>query len=168
MADNVKSPHMDRREFTKIVTVFVGTTMGVIIGLPIIGYVIDPARKSQETDEWIPIGPLENYPIGVPTPYAYTLTQVNGWERTTTSHGGSVLRHSEDEDDILVLSNRCTHLSCRVSYKEETQTYDCPCHDAKFDIDGQVIYGPPPEPLEEFAHKVEEGVLFINPTPLEA
>lgn len=168
MAEKVKSPHMGRREFTKIVTAFLGSIMGIIAGIPIIGYVIDPALKSKETDEWIPIGPLENYPIGTPTPYAYTLTQVNGWERTTTSHGGTVLRHSEAEDDILVLSNRCTHLSCRVRYKEETQTYDCPCHDAKFDTEGEVIYGPPPEPLEKFAHMVEDGVLLINPTPLEA
>jgi menaquinol-cytochrome c reductase iron-sulfur subunit len=168
MAEKVKSPHMGRREFTKIVTAFLGSIMGIIAGIPIIGYVIDPALKSQETDEWIPIGPLDNYPVGTPTAYAYTLTQVNGWERTTTSHGGTVLRHSQADDDILVLSNRCTHLSCRVRYNEEAQTYNCPCHDAKFDIDGEVIYGPPPEPLEKFAHKIEDGVLLINPTPLEA
>lgn len=168
MAEKVKSPHMGRREFTKIVTVFLGGTMGTIIGIPIIGYVIDPALQSQETDEWIPIGPLENYPVGIPTPYSFTLTKVNGWERTTTGHGGYVLRSSDTDDDMIILSNRCTHLSCRVTYKEETQTYDCPCHDAKFDQQGSVIYGPPPHPLDRFAHKVEEGVLFINPTPQEA
>ena len=165
MAEKVKSPRMSRREFTKIVTGFLGTVMGVIVGIPIIGYVIDPALKSQETDEWISLGPLENYPVGIPTPFSFTQTKVNGWERTTLSYGTYVLRKSAAENDVDVLSNRCTHLSCRVTYKEETETYDCPCHDAKFDIAGGVIYGPPPHPLDHFEHKVEEGVLFINPTP---
>jgi Rieske Fe-S protein len=168
MAEKVKSPKMDRREFAKIVTAFLGTVMGAIVGIPIIGYVIDPALKSQESDDWISLGPLENYPIGVPTPFSFTQTKVNGWERSTLSYGTYVLRHSEIENDLKVLSNRCTHLSCRVTFKEETQTYDCPCHDAKFDIEGEVIYGPPPHPLDEYAHKVEEGVLYINPTPQEA
>ena len=168
MAEKVKSPKMSRREFTKIVSAFLGTMMGVILGIPIIGYVIDPARKSQETDEWISLGPLENYLIGIPTPFSFTLSKVNGWERTTTSYGVYVLRHSEADNDIKVLSNRCTHLSCRVTFKEENQTYDCPCHDAKFDIEGEVIYGPPSHPLDQYIHKVEEGVLFINPNPQEA
>jgi Rieske Fe-S protein len=168
MTGKVKSPKMDRREFTKIVTAFLGTVMGAIAGIPIIGYVIDPALKSQESDEWISLGPLENYPVGVPTPFTFTQTKVNGWERSTLSYGTYVLRYSETENDLKVLSNRCTHLSCRVTFKEETQTYNCPCHDAKFDIEGNVIYGPPPRPLDEYAHKVEEGVLFINPTPQEA
>ncbi len=166
MAENIKSPHMGRREFTKIVTAFLGTVMGTIMGIPIVGYVIDPALKTQESDEWISLGPLENYPIGTPTPFSFTQTKVNGWERTTTSYGVFVLRHSES--DLKVLSNRCTHLSCRVSWKEEDKAYECPCHDARFNIEGEVNYGPPPHPLDRYAHKVEEGVLFINPTPQEA
>ena len=166
MAEKIKSPKMSRREFTKIVTAFLGSMMGVIMGIPIIGYVIDPALRNQESDEWISLGPLENYPVGPPTPFSFTQTKVNGWERSTLSYGLYVIRHTENE--LKVLSNRCTHLSCRVTYEEDTQTYDCPCHDAKFDIDGGVIYGPPPHPLDEYEHKIEEGVLFINPTPKEA
>ena len=166
MAEKIKSPKMSRREFTKIVTAFLGSVMGAIMGIPIIGYVIDPALKSQESDEWVSLGPLENYPIGIPTPFSFTQTKVTGWERTTTSYGAYVLRHSETE--LKVLSNRCTHLSCRVTWKEEDLAYECPCHDARFDIDGEVVYGPPPHPLDTFEHKIEDGVLFINPTPQEA
>ena len=166
MAEKVKSPKMSRREFTKVVSAFLGSVMGAIMGIPIIGYVIDPALKSQTSDEWVSLGPLENYPIGIPSPFTFTQTKVNGWERTTTSYGVYVLRHSESE--LKVLSNSCTHLSCRVTWNEGDQSYNCPCHDARFDIEGEVIYGPPPHPLDTFEYKVEEGVLFINPTPQEA
>ena len=166
MAEKIKSPKMSRREFTKIVTGFLGTVMGVIMGIPIIGYVIDPALKSQESDEWVSLGPLENFPIGIPTLFTFTQTKVTGWERTTTSYGAYVLRDTETE--LKVLSNRCTHLSCRVTWKEADLAYECPCHDARFDIEGEVLSGPPPRPLDTFEHKVEEGVLFINPAPQEA
>lgn len=165
MAEKVKSPHMSRREFTKIVTAFLGTVMGAIMGIPIIGYVIDPALKSQESDEWISLGPLENYPIDTPTLFSFTQTKVNGWERTTISYGAYVLKKTES--DVKVLSSRCTHLSCRVTWEEAEREYKCPCHDARFDINGEVLYGPPPHPLDIYETKIEDGVLFINPIPKE-
>ncbi len=166
MADKVKSPNMNRRDFVKVVTAFVGSVMGAVMGIPIIGYVIDPALQKQETDEWIPLGPLEEYPLNEPTPFTYTLTQVNGWERTTNSYGTYVLRKSETE--VEVLSSRCTHLSCRVTWDEADHVYKCPCHDARFSIEGDVISGPPPRPLDVYETKVEDGVLYINPVPKEA
>ena len=166
MAEKVKSHKMNRRDFTKIVSTFLGGIMGAVMGIPIIGYVIDPALKNQESDEWISFGPLENYPIGIPTPFSFTQTKVNGWERTTLSYGTYVLRKSENE--IEILSNRCTHLSCRVTWVEEEHAYKCPCHDARFDIEGNVVYGPPPRPLDTYPYKIEDGILFISPNPQEA
>ena len=41
--------------------------------------------------------------------------------------------------------------------------YLCPCHDAKFGQQGQVLDGPPPRPLDRYAEfrVTEEGVLEI-------
>ena len=68
------SPHMNRREFVTIVTAAVGTAIGVVVGLPAIGYILTPATKTQESDAWIPLGPLENYPVGVPTLMSFVRT----------------------------------------------------------------------------------------------
>ena len=118
--------------------------MAAMVGLPAVGYLISPATKKQESEAWIPAGEVDSYPIGVPTLFSFTRTKINGWEKTVNSHGVYILRKSEAENDILTLSNVCTHLSCRVSWDEETQVYPCPCHDAHFDINGLVIDGPPP------------------------
>ena len=59
------------------------------------------------------------------------------------------------------MSNACTHLSCRVTWNAEKQAYICPCHDAHFDIEGNVIAGPPPSPLKLYEAKVENGTLLI-------
>ena len=157
------SPHMSRREFVSIVTASAGTVMGALIGIPAIGYLIAPALQKVSADAWIPAGPLANYPVGVPTLFNFNRTKVNGWEKTVNSYGVFVLKRSDTE--IIVLSNKCTHLGCRVNWRMETQEYICPCHDAQFGINGEVLGGPPPRPLDQYSGdqvKVEDGTLLIH------
>ena len=153
------SNRISRRDFVKVVTATLSGIMGAAMGIPIIGYLIDPALNVQTSEAWIPLGPLENYPVGSPKPFSFTRSNINGWEKTVNSYGGFVIRKSEN--DILALSNRCTHLSCSVNWVEEKQEFICPCHDAQFDIEGNVNAGPPPTPLDHFETKVEEGNLFV-------
>jgi cytochrome b6-f complex iron-sulfur subunit len=42
----------------------------------------------------------------------------------------------------------CTHLECTVQYKADTSTIWCACHNGMYDLQGNVISGPPPRPLE--------------------
>jgi len=155
-----ESDGINRRQFVTVVVAAVGTIMAAFIGLPAISYLISPATKVQEKDEWIPLGPLENYPLGTPTLFTFTRTTVNGWEKTANSYGVYVMRYTEEQ--YKVFSNMCTHLSCRVNWKEDLSEYICPCHDGHFDIDGQVVAGPPPRPLDEYETKLEDGVLYIH------
>ena len=64
-------------------------------------------------------------------------------------------------DKVTALSNRCTHLSCRVTWHEDRREYVCPCHDGYFDAVGKVVSGPPPRPLDPFQSKVENGQIMI-------
>jgi len=158
MAD---SQEVERRDFVNIVLVGLGSLMGLIIGIPAIAYLLSPAVKVQEEEAWIPLGPLDSYPIDSPTLFPYTRTKVNGWEKTVNSFGAYVWRYGEGESEVSVYSNMCTHLSCRVTWQEDRTIYFCPCHDGRFNKEGEVVAGPPPEPLYEFETKVEEGILSI-------
>jgi menaquinol-cytochrome c reductase iron-sulfur subunit len=157
------SNRISRRDFMKVTTGAIGGIITAVIGAPVIGYMVDPALRASAKEAWIPIGKLENIPVNVPTPFSFTRTQVNGWERTGTSFGGYVIRKSEDVKDILIISSRCTHLGCSVNWKEETKEFICPCHDAKFSQDGTVLDGPPPKPLNKYTEfKVDsDGNLLI-------
>jgi Rieske Fe-S protein len=150
---------MSRREFVTMVSAALGGVMGAVIGIPAIGYLLSPALKTQKSEAWIPLGKLENYPLYTPTLFTFTRTKVNGWEKTVNSYGVYILRTSESE--VKVLSNLCTHLSCRVTWKEEANEYICPCHDGHFDIQGNVDSGPPPRPLDTYETKIEDGNLFL-------
>lgn len=157
------SEAISRRDFIKVTTSIIGGIIGAAIGVPAVYYLIDPALREGAKEAWIPIGKLENMEIGKPYPFSFTRVQVNGWERTATSHGGFVIRNSEDPNDLLILNSRCTHLACTVNWSETDQVYLCPCHDAKFSKEGEVLDGPPPRPLDRYAEfRVnEEGMLEI-------
>ena len=151
---------LDRRDFVKIVLALLGSVMGLVLGLPAIGYLISPATKVQKSEDWIPAGPLENYAVGVPSPFSFTRSRKTGWEKTVSSYGVYVFRLSQEQ--VRVYSNMCTHLSCRVTWQEEAKEYICPCHDGHFDIEGNVTLGPPPAPLNQYETKIEDGNLFIH------
>lgn len=142
---------ISRRDFMTATTALIGGFIAVVLGAPSVAYLIDPARKSGGKEAWVPIGKLKDIPVGTPAPFSFTVTRVNGWERTSTTYSGFILRSSNDPKDVLILSSRCTHLGCRVNWHDESQTYQCPCHDARFNKLGGVISGPPPRPLDRFA-----------------
>ena len=157
------SKHISRRDFMKVATGAIGGLITVTIGAPVIGFLIDPALRAGSKEAWIPIGKLDKIPVNTPTPFSFTRTHVNGWERTGTSFGGYVIRKSEDPKDILILSSRCTHLGCTVNWHAEAKEFICPCHDAKFSSEGKVLDGPPPRPLDQYTDfKVDaDGNLLI-------
>ena len=159
MADD----ELNRRDFIKVTTAIVGGLIGAALGLPAIAYLLDPAFKGGAKEGWIPIGNVADMQIGIPYPFSFTRVQVNGWERTSTSRGGFAIRRSDDPNEVLILNSRCTHLACTVNWKEDTHTFVCPCHDAQFSIEGAVLGGPPPRPLDRYDEfrLTEEGVLEI-------
>jgi len=56
----------------------------------------------------------------------------------------------------------CPHLNCTVQYRSETQQIWCACHNGTFDLNGQVISGPPPKPLEEFEVNVRGDEVIVS------
>ena len=45
-------------------------------------------------------------------------------------------------------SPKCTHLGCALSLDATEQTWDCPCHGSRYDLEGQVICGPAVTPVD--------------------
>jgi menaquinol-cytochrome c reductase iron-sulfur subunit len=153
------SEHLDRRSFVKVFMASVGGFITLVLGIPAVAYVVAPATKTQSSEGWIPAGPLENYPLDTPTIFTFTKTTQNGWERTVNSY--AVYITNSGQDQVTVLSNICTHLSCRVSWDAADQEYLCPCHDGIFDKTGAVVSGPAPKPLIQYETKIEENILYF-------
>ena len=58
----------------------------------------------------------------------------------------------------------CTHLNCTVQYDDEANVIWCACHNGKYDLNGQVISGPPPRPLDAYQVNIRgEDVIVSKP-----
>lgn len=74
---------------------------------------------------------------------------------------------TENETAILIRTQageyrayeqKCTHLTCPVYYAKERNRLECPCHEGGFDVEtGNVLYGPPPRPLDKIDVEVRPG-----------
>ena len=66
------------------------------------------------------------------------------------------------EGGFLAISSVCTHLHCIVNWNGMTKRFECPCHGAKFNEDGEVLEGPPPRPLDLHKLEVAAGNVVVD------
>lgn len=59
-------------------------------------------------------------------------------------------------------SASCTHLGCLVKWDSGKREFLCPCHAGVFDENGQVVSGPPPQPLPKFDVKEVGDKVFVS------
>ena len=50
--------------------------------------------------------------------------------------------YTDDNGNKHIVSNICPHMKCNLVFNYIDKTWDCPCHASRFDIDGNIIYGP--------------------------
>ena len=71
-----------------------------------------------------------------------------------------VVRKSEKE--IAAFSAVCTHLNCVVGYRNENKDIYCACHGGRYDLNGNVIDGPPKAPLSKYKVSVENNKITVS------
>jgi cytochrome b6-f complex iron-sulfur subunit len=64
--------------------------------------------------------------------------------------------------DYRALTAVCTHMGCNVRYLPSVQQIWCPCHKGIFDVNGDVVSGPPPRPLRRYAVTVSGGEILVS------
>ena len=66
------------------------------------------------------------------------------------------------ENEWRAFSAVCTHLNCTVQYRDSTRQIWCACHNGTYDLNGHIVSGPPPAPLEEYAARVRGEEVVIS------
>lgn len=95
---------------------------------------------------------LKPLPLSGPSgPVGLTRAEVAKVERekfAIVPVGGKRLLILEDSaGDLHALDAKCTHEGCTVRYMPGQDLIWCACHNARFDLEGRVLAGPPPRPL---------------------
>ncbi|PSN13360.1 cytochrome B6 [filamentous cyanobacterium CCT1] len=73
-----------------------------------------------------------------------------------------VVRDSSLPDAALAVSPVCTHAGCTVDWDRGQELFICPCHGGRFNPDGTVSGGPPPNPLTTFEAKIEGDQVMVR------
>jgi len=77
-----------------------------------------------------------------------SLASVAPGEGRVIEQGGERLAvFRDDEGEVHAVSAVCTHMGCVVHWNKAEQTWDCPCHGSRFQVDGEVVCGPALRPL---------------------
>jgi cytochrome b6-f complex iron-sulfur subunit len=70
--------------------------------------------------------------------------------------------------EVRALSQKCTHLGCRVPFCESSGQFECPCHGSIFNRAGEYRAGPAPRGMDQ--HPIEEGedgLLYVDTGTIE-
>ncbi len=157
-ANACEPPRTSRRQFLNYVIAAIGAFIATVVGIPIIGYVISPALKPRAAPS-VPVGAPDDFAIGEPKLVDFTITRRDGWVEATDKKSVWVVRQSPN--DFVTYNSRCTHLGCIVNWQPQSQHFLCPCHGGTFTVDGTVIGGPPPRPLDTLDTRITGGRVVV-------
>jgi cytochrome b6-f complex iron-sulfur subunit len=77
--------------------------------------------------------------------------------------GQRVIVLQTPDQQLFALSAKCTHEGCTVTYQPAQSDLWCPCHDGRFNLNGNVLSGPPPQPLQKYAvRRQPDGGIVIS------
>ncbi len=65
--------------------------------------------------------------------------------------GKKIAAYKDKHGLLKILNPTCTHMGCIVNFNKAEMSWDCPCHGGRFDLDGNVICGPPLAPLKDIS-----------------
>ena len=108
----------------------------------------------------VEIANLANLEPGVPQEVVYYRTRVDGWKATKEKTTTWVVKNGPQS--AVAFSPQCPHLGCIYHWEDDLGAFKCPCHASAFGVDGKVLAGPAPRPLDRYVSRVEGGKLLIG------
>ena len=134
-------------------------TIGAALGLPAAGYLL-LAPKTRANDDWIEVGDAGSLQVEQPSVVAFRRSRTDGWK--VVSEKGTAWLVKSRAGSITAFGPQCTHLGCAHHWDEARSLFVCPCHDSLFAMDGRIVGGPAPRPLDRYDVKVEGGKLLLG------
>lgn len=74
----------------------------------------------------------------------------------------STITKDSDGTYWITLYQRCVHLGCTVPYRNDCDSFKCPCHGSHYNVDGEFLDGPAPRSLDRFHLSFSSGDLIVD------
>ena len=65
-------------------------------------------------------------------------------------------------NNLVAVNSTCPHRGCEVVWQANQSEFVCPCHQAKFKANGEIVGGPVDRPLATYAVKTEGDSILIQ------
>ena len=148
-----------RRNFYVAAVYAIWAAIAAALSIPAFVYLFFPP-KLRKQQEWIEVGDVSKLAPNAPVEMAFRRNFVDGWKMTSEKSTAWVVK--KPDGGITAFGPQCTHLGCAYHWDEGKNDFLCPCHNSLFAIDGKVISGPAPRPLDRYAVKIEGNKLFLG------
>jgi menaquinol-cytochrome c reductase iron-sulfur subunit len=148
-----------RRRFYEAVIAGTQAIIGAALAIPAIAYLLAPPKPHRGSD-WIEATDIGTLNPKSPVEVSFRKSRVDGWKVTTAKETAWVVKMPDNS--VVAYGPQCTHLGCAYHWEESKSEFVCPCHTTLFSIDGKVISGPAPRPLDRFETKIEGTKLMLG------
>ena len=157
-----QSPELEgptRRRFYIGAIYAIGGIIGAALSAPALVYLFS-SPKSRQNSQWVEAGDVASLAPNQPVEMVFRRNRVDGWK--VVSEKGTAWVVKNPDQSVTAFGPQCTHLGCAYHWTEAGSGFLCPCHTSLFSIDGKVLSGPAPRPLDRYDTKIEAGKLFIG------
>jgi Rieske Fe-S protein len=153
-------PPVTRRDFLFKLGLAINGIAAALVGIPIVGYVASSLVRDRGRQAWIPLGGLEQFPLGETRMASYRNPFTTPWDGVTADIPCWVRR--KPSGDFQVFAINCAHLGCPVRWFPQSGLFMCPCHGGVYYEDGSRASGPPPRGLFEYELRVRANHLEVR------
>ena len=148
-----------RRNFYVVAIYGLWGAISAALGLPALVYLLFPP-KAKKSGEWIEVGDIGRLAPLSPVELTFRRTRVDGWKVISEKSTAWVVKSADNQ--VTAFGPQCTHLGCAYHWEEGKGQFLCPCHTSLFSLDGKVVAGPAPRPLDRYQTRLNGGKLLLG------
>ncbi len=150
---------ISRRNFYVVAIYGLWVAISAALGLPALIYLLFPP-KVKKGEEWIEIGDVGRLALTSRVELTYRRTRIDGWKVISEKSTAWVVKTADNQ--VTAFGPQCTHLGCAYHWEEGKNEFLCPCHTSLFSIEGKVLSGPAPRPLDRYQTRLNGTKLLLG------
>jgi menaquinol-cytochrome c reductase iron-sulfur subunit len=151
---------MPRRSFHLAVIYICNALMGAALAVPTLFYLLSPQRNRNKS-VFVDAGDISQLTPGTPVEMSFQHSRLDGWRAVTEKRTAWVVKMPDNK--VVAFGPQCTHLGCAYHWDQSVKEFVCPCHASFFSIQGAVLAGPAPRPLDRYSTQIKDNRLQIGP-----
>ena len=155
-----EQPTPNRRGFFNAAINGLGALITGALAIPALLYLVLPPGGKKRS-EWADAGDASRFEPQQPQEVTYRRNRVDGWKVSSEKVTAWVVKDANGQ--LSAFSPWCTHLGCAYHWEAAQHEFVCPCHTSFFSIDGKVVSGPAPRPLDRYEVAVKGTRVWLGP-----